>query len=112
MMHNEILKWWEGKRGIYNVILICFTILIIVWDYRYYNEIEISTNYDVEEKIWNAVFLIIGGNIAYCMGAGFDAAFNYYSGEELSNSTKYFLYVLGIFYSIFYVTFFLSPFID
>lgn len=111
MENKEIIKWWEGKRMIYNLILIGFAIFVIVWDYRYYSSIGTLTDYDLGGNIEKTVFLIILSNIGYCLGGGFDAACKYYE-QSLLNVYRHSLYWIGVVISILYVSMILSPWTD
>jgi len=108
MENKEIIKWWEGKRMIYNLILIGFAIFVIVWDYRYHSSIGTSIDYDIGEKVGTSIFYISMANVFYCLGTGFEFTCKYYE-QDFSNSGRYFLYVLGILYSIIIITITISP---
>jgi hypothetical protein len=91
---KEVVKWWEGKRKIYNLFLLAAIILSFIWP-NSEQGIGINVNLD----ILYILFWFLGANIYYSLGAGLDLTFKYY-GIELSKPIRYFSLIFGIIISI------------
>lgn len=97
----EMVQWWENKRIVYNAILILFTGLILysLWDYT-------GPTLTKSEAIFQAVWIVIFGNIAYTIGwAGGILRHHYFQSYALPNSGRWILFGLGSLFSIIIINF-------
>lgn len=98
----EMVQWWEKKRIIYNVILILFTSLILysLWDYTG----PTLTKY---EAIFQAVWIVIFGNISYTIGwAGGILRHHYFRNNALPIEGRWILFGLGSLFSVISINFY------
>ena len=107
--NNEIVNWWEGKRKAYNFILIGFSVFILVRDYRYHLRHEELLPPSIMMQIIFLIIWMIGANIFYCLGAGFETTCSNYK-FDFTNKERWALFIFGILVSIIWTTFsFSSP---
>ena len=92
----KMVEWWEKKRYLYNIILIVFLIFTLI---------SLTDHYGLMLSIFGAVIQAIGfvifGNIFYTIGWAGGVLRHYYSsGDPLSNSSRWILFVLGCLFSM------------
>lgn len=103
MKNKEIAEWWESKRKIYNIILIGYLILSHMYDYTYYSEYQSNFEYSIVDELPFVGFWILGANIFYCLGLGFELTCKYYN-SPFTSSARLGLLIFGIIVSVIWTT--------
>lgn len=89
------VRWWEGKRILYNIVLACTELFIMV---NYYRE---TINYGIENAIIETIAVNLIANIFFCLGWGLEIMLYYYlKAYTLSNTSRWVLFLLGILFTV------------
>lgn len=89
------IKWWESQRFTYNLIVgVCGLISIFLLLYSNIDSLKILI------LILSIIYATIA-NIAYCSGWMLEILILYYFDSQFTPNTRRFLWILGVFFSVF-----------
>ena len=94
--YKSIVKWWERKRIIYNLVIIFVQITIALNEWMGVLRWGIS-----DVLIGSALFLLIANGF-YTFGWAFEFLFqHYFSGFKLKPFHRLLIFILGLLFSVF-----------
>ena len=92
----EMVRWWEKKRLIYNLIIIPMTILTLS---LYWKDVGVSIGH--KAIIIDALFMLAWCNVLYTSGWVGGVLRRYYLGSyPFSNFGRWLLFILGTIFSV------------
>jgi len=92
----EMVRWWERKRLIYNLIIVPMTILtlFVLWE-------DVGVAINEKALLFDAFWMLVWSNVLYTSGWVGGILRRYYLGSyPLSNSGRWFLFILGTIFSV------------
>ena len=100
----EILRWWERKRLLFNLIMLCIILLAVI-PYLYFQTDALSHILDAS-FITRSILYFVFINTCYCAGWGIQMlGYYYFKITYDSNVLDYFFFIIGSLFTG-YVTYF------
>lgn len=92
--YYAIIRWWEGRRLLYNGILLVFGLVLIVFNRWGFSQLT------TEEWVLGLGALALGANLAYLLGWGFELLLAYYLDFYLDDFKRWVLWLSGVGFSL------------